>query len=95
MTHIVHVLAQVVSTCVEVFPSGCTSTSLLVSRLHVSGGVSIDLSGYALKTELSPRVWRCFLTSNQTILIAIVVSTCVDVFLANGPTNWFSPTILH
>ena len=70
----------VFSTSVEVFPACGLVRLVLISLLHVRGGVSSSARANSLRSRSSPRPWRCFFERLTRDVSQAVFSTSVEVF---------------
>ena len=73
--------SPIFSTYVEVFPRPHPVNTLLINFLHVCGGVSEWFRDENLQDSFSPRMWRCFRSSNCDRVDYGIFSTYVEVFL--------------
>ena len=68
------------STYVEVFLQRFSRCLCRLDFLHVCGGVSTLIGGYADETLFSPRMWGCFQVSLSASDANAIFSTYVEVF---------------
>ena len=85
----------VFSTSVEVFPACGLVRLVLISLLHVRGGVSEIHNTPDFDPWSSPRPWRCFLERTGKFTPQQVFSTSVEVFLRATDARCQSSRLLH